>query len=49
MSKVILLSMPFGSLDRPALGISLLKAGLEGKGITCDVRYLTFTFAELVG
>lgn len=49
MSKVLLLSMPFGSLDRPALGISLLKARLAELGVTCDIRYFTFTFAELVG
>ena len=43
--RVLLISMPFGAVDRPALGISLLKAGLEGQGVQCDVRYL---FAELV-
>ncbi len=49
MNKVLLLSMPFGSLDRPALGISLLKAHLVEHGVACDIRYLAFTFAELVG
>lgn len=49
MSKVLLLSLPFGSLDRPALGISLLKARLAEQDVACDTRYLTFTFAELVG
>ena len=41
--------MPFGALDRPALGLSLLKAELAKAGFACDVRYLNFTFAELVG
>ena len=47
--KVLLLSMPFGALERQALGISLLKAALMEKGISCDIKYLTFTFAELIG
>lgn len=49
MKKVLLLSMPFGALERPALGISLLKADLASSGISCDVRYLTFAFAGLIG
>jgi ribosomal peptide maturation radical SAM protein 1 len=47
--KVLLLSMPFGALERQALGISLLKAVLRREDIACDVRYLTFPFAELIG
>src|SRR5215468_8435224 len=47
--KVILVSMPFGSLDRQALGLSILKARLSEFGIRCDVRYLNFAFAELMG
>jgi ribosomal peptide maturation radical SAM protein 1 len=49
MSKVLLLSMPFGALERQALGLSLLKACLAEAGIVCDVRYLTFAFAEFIG
>jgi ribosomal peptide maturation radical SAM protein 1 len=49
MKKVLLLSMPFGALERPALGLSLLKARLAESGIGCDVRYLTFAFAEYIG
>jgi ribosomal peptide maturation radical SAM protein 1 len=49
MKKVLLLSMPFGALDRPALGISLLKARLVESGIACDLRYLNFAFAEFLG
>jgi ribosomal peptide maturation radical SAM protein 1 len=41
--------MPFGALDRQALGISLLKACLTRRGIPCDIRYLTFPFAEMIG
>lgn len=49
MEKVLLISMPFGALERPALGLSLLKARLAEEGFACDVRYLNFTFAEFVG
>ncbi len=49
MKKVLLLSMPYGALERPALGLSLLKAGLQAENIACDVRYLTFSFADFIG
>jgi ribosomal peptide maturation radical SAM protein 1 len=41
--------MPFGALERQALGLSLLKARLTEIGIHCELRYLTFPFAELIG
>ena len=41
--------MPYGALERPTLGLSLLKARLTQAGTACDVRYLTFPFAELIG
>jgi hypothetical protein len=49
MKKILLLSMPFGSMDMPALGLSLFKARLSSDGIDCDVRYPCFTFADMVG
>lgn len=49
MKKILLLSMPFGAMERPALGLSLLKAQLAEEGMECDVRYLTFSFAEFIG
>jgi ribosomal peptide maturation radical SAM protein 1 len=49
MKKTLLVSMPFGALDRPALGISLLKANLHQHGYDCDIHYLTFAFAEHIG
>jgi hypothetical protein len=49
VKKILLLSMPMGALERPALGLSLLKERLRESGFKCDVRYLTFTFAEFVG
>jgi ribosomal peptide maturation radical SAM protein 1 len=41
--------MPFASLERPALGLSLLQAGLRDRGIACDVRYPSYAFADFVG
>lgn len=49
MKKVLLLSMPFGALERPSLGLSLIKASLQRENIICDVRYLTFPFADFIG
>lgn len=49
MKKVLLLSMPMGALERPSLGLSLLKARLLESGYQCDVRYLAFSFAEFIG
>lgn len=48
-SRILLLSMPFGALDRPALGLSLLKPALAARGMACEIRYLNFAFADLVG
>jgi ribosomal peptide maturation radical SAM protein 1 len=47
--RVLLLSMPFAALDRPSLGLSLLKARLHEEGVACDVRYPAFTFADFIG
>jgi len=49
MAKVLLISMPFGALEWPALGIGLLQAGLAERGVPCDGRYLTFDFADFIG
>lgn len=46
---VLLLSLPFGALDRPSLALSLLQAHCTRAGVACDTEYLTFRFAETVG
>lgn len=48
MKRVLLLNMPLRRLDRPAIGISLLKAGLERAGYPCDILYLNLAFVERV-
>jgi ribosomal peptide maturation radical SAM protein 1 len=47
--RVLLLNMPFVSVSRPAIGISLLKARLGEAGIDCDIGYANLLFAERVG
>ena len=46
---VVLVSMPFGSLQSPSIGLSLLKAGLTRKNISSKILYFTFRFAEIIG
>ena len=48
-SKVLLVVPPFHVLERAALGVSVLKAAVEREGIACDVLYLSFRFADLIG
>ena len=49
MSRVLIVNMPFSNLRWPNLGPSLLKAALGRRGIGCEVAYLNFDFAELLG
>ncbi|MBU1486924.1 hypothetical protein KKH56_02580 [bacterium] len=49
MDKVLLINMPFCSLESPAIGISLLKSKLIREEIPCDIKYLNFAFADLLG
>lgn len=48
-TPVLLIHMPFGMFDSPSLSLGLLKAGLEQRGIGCDVRYFSLHFAESIG
>lgn len=47
--RVLLVSMPFGALERPALSLGLLAAHCRRLEVTCDTRYLTFAYADRVG
>ena len=48
-SDVVLITMPFGQLTGPSIGLSLLKAGLKPLGITSQILYFTLHFAEQIG
>ena len=41
--------MPFGPEMAPSLGLSLLKASLAPRGVSCRVLYLTLRFAATLG
>jgi ribosomal peptide maturation radical SAM protein 1 len=49
MIDVLLVSMPFGPLLSPSLGLSLLQPQVEARGLTCRVEYFTLPFAERIG
>ena len=47
---VVLVSMPWGALERPALGIGLLAESLRARrGVSCEIRYLNMQFADAIG
>jgi hypothetical protein len=47
--RVALVNMPFGSLQRPSIGISLLKAKINQIGFECNNYYLNLRFPLFVG
>jgi len=49
MTDVVLVSMPFGPLFSPSLGLSLLQPQVRARGFSCRVEYCTLTFAERIG
>ncbi len=46
---VSLVVVPFADVERPAIGVSLLKAELAVAGYSCKVHYLNFDLAERIG
>lgn len=46
---VLFVNMPFGGIDRPAIGVSSLKSNLEARGFACEIAYLNLQFAQLIG
>ena len=48
-ARVALVSMPYGALERPSLGLGLLQAALRSRSIPCQTHYLGFTFADFIG
>jgi len=48
-TRVLLVSMPFGSVRLPALGPSLLVAGLAEIHVPAQLAYLNIRFAERIG
>src|SRR3954468_4219323 len=46
---VVLAVMPFASVRRPCLGVSLLQAVLRARGFACAVEYLDLDYASRIG
>jgi len=46
---VLLVSMPFGPLFSPSLGLSLLQPQVLARGLTCRCEYFTLAFGERIG
>ncbi|MBI3403331.1 MAG: RiPP maturation radical SAM protein 1 [Acidobacteria bacterium] len=49
MTDVLLVSMPFGPLFSPSLGLSLLQPQVHARGLNCRVEYFTLPFGERIG
>ena len=49
MSDVLFVSMPFGPLFSPSLGLSLLQPRVRARGLDCGIEYFTLRFAERIG
>ena len=41
--------LPFADVDRPAIGVSLLKAGIDRLGFSSQIVYCNFDLADLIG
>jgi ribosomal peptide maturation radical SAM protein 1 len=48
-ADVVLISMPFGELFSPSMGLSLLKGALNRDGVSSIVRYFGLPFAKRIG
>ena len=48
-ATVLLVSMPFGPLVYPSIGLSLLKSSLAPLSIPTQVRYFSLQFADYIG
>jgi ribosomal peptide maturation radical SAM protein 1 len=49
MTDVLLVSMPFGPLLSPSLGLSLLQPQVCARGLACEIAYGTLRFADEIG
>ncbi len=49
MPEILLVSMPFGPVHLPSLGLSLLASGVEARGLGVDIRYFNLDYAKGIG
>lgn len=48
-AEILFAVMPYISVEHPALGPSILKSCLVSRGMSTDINYFVFDFAELLG
>jgi ribosomal peptide maturation radical SAM protein 1 len=48
-TDIVFISMPFGTLHYPPIGLSLLKSALKPLDATCKICYFSLRFARLIG
>lgn len=49
VTDVVLVNMPFGTLNAPSIGMSLVAAALRQRSFTVSERYFTITYGERIG
>ena len=49
VTHIALVSMPFGPVALPGIGISLLAEALRRDGLICDIHYMNVQFAARIG
>lgn len=47
--RILLISMPFGAVERPSLALGLLRAHCDAENVPCETQYLNLAFAERIG
>lgn len=47
-TDVVLISMPFGPINTPSLGLSLLNRGLKDLGIKSEIKYFNIEFSKQI-
>ncbi len=47
--RVLLVSMPFGALERPSLALGLLQSHCRRADVPCTTQYLNMRYAERIG
>ena len=48
-TDLLLVEMPFKAVNRPSIGLSLLKAASVRAGFSCEIHYANLPFAERIG
>ncbi len=47
--KILLLHLPFGPIQWPSIGLSLLSAAMHEIDVACEVRYFAMDYGKQIG